>query len=65
MIIKMTADFKVAPDGFSVTLWTVGSIHECDDQLGGDLIAAGKAQLLNPNMESASKRRGRPPKDAL
>jgi hypothetical protein len=65
VIIKMTADFRVAIDGFSVTLWPVDSIHECDDQLGGDLIAAGKAELLNPNMESAAKRRGRPPKDAL
>jgi hypothetical protein len=60
----MTADFRVAADGFSVALWTADSIHECDDQLGGDLIAAGKAQLLNLNMEAASKRRGRPPKDS-
>lgn len=45
MQIEMTADFKVAPDGFTVSLWTVGSVHEVSEQLGGDLIAAGKAQL--------------------
>lgn len=59
----MTTDFRVAIDGFSVALWPVGTIHECDNQLGGDLIAAGKAELLNPNMEAASKRRGRQQKD--
>lgn len=43
MQIEMTADFKVAADGFTVETWAAGSVHEVTEQLGGDLIAAGKA----------------------
>lgn len=57
MRIEMTADFKVAADGFTVELWTAGSVHEVTEQLGGDLIAAGKARLARE-----TPRVGRPPK---
>ena len=46
MRIEMTADFKVAADGFTVELWMVGTVHEVAEQLGNDLIAAGKAKLV-------------------
>ncbi len=42
----MIADFKVAADGFTVELWTVGSVHVVVKQLADDLIAAGKARLV-------------------
>lgn len=45
MQIEMTADFKVAADGFTVELWAAGSAHEVTEQLGNDLIEAGKARL--------------------
>jgi len=44
MKIRMLVDTLVAADGFTVETWAKGEIRSASDQLGGDLIAAGKAE---------------------
>lgn len=40
----MLKDTLVAPDGFTVQNWAAGEVRETDDQLGGDLIGAKRAE---------------------
>lgn len=44
MKIRMIADTRVAKDGSTVETWAKGEVYETDDQLGGDLIGAGRAE---------------------
>lgn len=44
MQIRMIVDTRVAADGVTVETWAAGETREVDEQLGGDLIAAKKAE---------------------